>query len=212
MVFKFSQALLSFGFLQSKSDYSLFTKGTGPSFVALLVYVDDIVITDPSLSGFGCVKYFLGLEIAHSSAGIVLSQRHYVLQLLEDTGHLASKPASVPTDPRFHLNADTGSLLPDASAYRLIIGCLLYVTLSIPDITFGVHKLSHFLAKPRLPHLQAAHHLLRYLKSRLGQGLFFASNSVLKFRDFSNADWASCPDSRKSVTGFCVFLGDSLIS
>ena len=147
------------------------------------------------------MKYFLGLEIAHSFAGIVLSQRHYVLQLLEDTGHLASKLASILTDPRLRLNADTGSLLPYASTYKRIIGRLLYLTLSRPDITFGLHKLSHFLAKPRLPHLQATHHLLRYLKSRPGQGLFFASNSVLKLRAFSNVDWASCPDSRKSVTG-----------
>ena len=97
-------ALLTFGFSQSKADYSLFTKGSGSSFVVLLVYVDDIVIIGPNLTvidqlkhllafhfklkDLGTLRYFLGLEIAHNSDGIVLSQRHYTLQLLEDTGFL----------------------------------------------------------------------------------------------------------------------------
>lgn len=102
---KFSQSLLTFGFTQSKSDYTLFTKGTGSSFIALLVYVDDIIIASPShsvidshktflktqlkLKDLGCLKYFPGLEITRSKAGISLCQRQYALQLLEDTGFLA---------------------------------------------------------------------------------------------------------------------------
>ncbi|XP_024024810.1 uncharacterized protein LOC112092560 [Morus notabilis] len=202
--------------------------GSGTTFVALLVYVDDIVITSPSLDtvqqlksflhtqfklkDLGSLKYFLGLEIARSSSGIVLSQRHYTLQLLEDTGFLASKPVSVPMDPKLQLNATDGDLLPEASQYRRLIGRLLYLTLSRPGISYAVHKLSQFMAAPRLPHLQVVHYLLRYLKSRPGQGLFFNSTSSLQLRAFSDADWAACSDSRKSVTGFCVFLGESLIS
>ncbi|KAL5569251.1 hypothetical protein UlMin_025826 [Ulmus minor] len=238
---KFSQALIQFGFTQSKSDYSLFTKGSGSSFVALLVYVDDIIITGPNtriidslkcflhsqfkLKDLGSLKYFLGLEIAKSAKGIVLSQRHYTLQLLEDTGYLACKPASVPMDPKVQLSAVTGDLLTDISQYRRLIGRLLYLTLSRPDITFAVHKLSQFMAQPRLPHLKAVHHLLRYLKSNPGQGLFFSSSSSLQLRAFSDAassslklkafsdsDWGSCLDTRRSVTGFCIFIGDSLVS
>ena len=225
---KFSQTLIQYGFVQSKSDYSLFTKGSGSSFIALLVYVDDIIIAGPSsqiinslknflhsqfkLKDLGCLKYFLGLEIAKSVKGIVLSQRHYTLQLLEDTGFLGCKPAKVPMDPKVRLNASDGDLLTDISQYRRLIGRLLYLNLSRPDITFAVHKLSQFLAQPRLPHLQAAHHLLRYLKSNPGQGLFFSSSSSLQLKAFSDADWGSCVDTRRSITGFCIFLGDSLIS
>ena len=89
---------------------------------------------------------------------------------------------------------------------------MLYLTLSRPDITFVVHRLSQFVSKPRVPHLTAAHHLLRYLKARPGQGLFFPTSSSLQLRAFSDAGWASYADSRRSVTGFCVFLGESLIS
>ena len=94
-----------------------------------------------------------------------MSQRHCTLQLLEDIGYLACKPASLLMDPKVPLSADEGDLLTDISQYRHLIGCLLYLTLSRPDITFVVHKLSQFLAKPRMPHLKAIRHLLRYLKS-----------------------------------------------
>ena len=103
---KFSESLLQYGFSQSKFDYSLFTKGLGPQFVALLVYVNDIIITWSSslvidslkqllhskfkLKDLGPFKYFFGIELARCSQGLVLSQRHYTLQLLEDSSFLAS--------------------------------------------------------------------------------------------------------------------------
>ena len=115
-------------------------------------------------------------------------------------------------DPKLNLTTSDGPLLSDFSQYKRLIGRLLYLTLSRLDITYAVHKLSQFLAHPRESHLQAAHHLLRYLKSNPGQGLFFSASFPLQLKAFSDADWGSCSDSRKSTTGFCVFLGDSLIS
>lgn len=104
---KFSQSLLQYGFTQSTSDYTLFTKGIDSSFIALLVYVDDIIIAGPSTSAIeylktflkdlfklkdlGTLKYFLGLEIARSQQGLFLCQRHYTLQLLEDTSFPCKK-------------------------------------------------------------------------------------------------------------------------
>ena len=114
--------------------------------------------------------------------------------------------------PKLNLCSDECDLLPDVAAYRRLIGRLLYLTLSRPDIMFTVHKLSQFVACSHLPHLKAAHHLLRYLKSHPGQEIFFSSTHSLQVKAFSDSDWGSCLDTRKSVTGYCVFLGDSLIS
>ena len=115
-------------------------------------------------------------------------------------------------DPKIQLNDHDGAILSDISQYRRLISRLLYLTLSRLDIAFAVHKLSQFGSKPRMPHLQAVHHLLRYLKAKPGQGLLFSSDSQLHLKAFSDFDWAACPDSRKSATGFCIFLGESLIS
>ena len=148
------------------------------------------------------MKFFLALEIARATFGLVLSQHHYVLQLLEDTGFLGCKLAQLPMDPKVKLTATDGTPLSDPSRYRRLIGRLLYRSLSWLDITFVVHKLCQYLAQPRDPHLQTAHHLLRYLKHSPDQGLFFSATSALHFKAFSDADWGSCPDSRKSTKDF----------
>ena len=228
MVCKISQSLLQFVFSQSKSDFSLFTEGLGSTFVALLMYVDNTIIIGSNqsiidsfkqflhskfkLKDLGPLKYFLGIELARSSKGLVLSQRHYTLQLLEDTSFLASKPTSLPMDPKASLNATNGDPLHDSSQYRRLIGRLLYLTLFHPDITYVVHKLSQFSSNPCELHLKDVHHLLQYLKQSPSQGLFFLALSSLQIKAFTNADWGSCSDSRKSTTGFCIFLGDSLVS
>ncbi|KAL3642758.1 hypothetical protein CASFOL_013573 [Castilleja foliolosa] len=105
-----------------------------------------------------------------------------------------------------------GDLIEDVSGYRRLIGKLLYLTLTRPDIAFTVHKLSQFVSQPREPHSKAVHHLLRYIKKSPGLGVFYSSNSDLTLNAYSDADWASCPDTRRSTSGFCVFLGSSLIS
>lgn len=115
-------------------------------------------------------------------------------------------------DPNIDINSSDGDALVDNSQYRSLIGRLLYLTITRPDISFVVHKLSQFIAHPRSPHLQAAHHLLRYLKQTMGQGMFFPKTDFLQLKAFSDVDWGSFTDSRKSTTGFCIFLGDSMIS
>jgi hypothetical protein len=225
---KLTSLLLAQGYMHANSDHSLFTKSTATTFTILLVYVDDIILAGNSISEFtniktilhasfkikdlGQLKYFLGLEVAHSQKGISLCQRKYCLDLLADSGLNHSKPVSTPSDPSIKLHHDSSPAYTDISAYRRLVGRLLYLNTTRPDITFVTQQLSQFLTKPTQVHHNAAMRVLRYLKSSPGKGLFFPRDSALQLLGFSDADWAGCLDSRRSISGQCFFLGKSLIS
>ena len=225
---KLSSTIVDQGFVQSKADYSVFTRIKGGSMIIILVYVNDILIASNDvdavnvfkqfldskfkLKDLGTLKYFLGLEVARTANGISLCQRKYTLELLFDAGMLACKPTNIPMDQSAKFSSLVGNAVLDASLYKRLIGRLLYLTLTRPDICYSVHKLSQFMSSPRVPHLQAAYKILKYLKETLGQGLFLSARSELQLKSYCDADWAACPDTKRSITGFCVFLGDSLIS
>ncbi|KAF5455018.1 hypothetical protein F2P56_024637 [Juglans regia] len=225
---KLSTALLDYGFTQGISDCSLFVKKSESSFIALLIYVDDILLASDSLieiqllktflhdkftiKDLGELKYFLGLEIARTKNGISICQRKYVLDILEQAGVLGAKPATFPMESNLKLSSSDPDMYKDPSAYRRLVGRLLYLTITRPDLAYSVQVLSQFLSKPAVSHHQAAIRVLRYLKATPGQGLFFPASSELQLKAFSDSDWAGCVDTRRSVTGFAIFLGDSLIS
>ena len=225
---KLSNAILELGFVQSKVDYSLFTFTKGFVFVALLVYVNDILLTrnDESyithlkgmldtrfkLKDLGPVQNFLGIEVARSKTGIDLNQRKYALEILQDTGLTGSKPFNTPTEQNIKLSKTSRVLLKDPTQFRRLIGRLMYLTMTRPDITYAVHLLRQYLNKPKEPHLKAAFRITRYIKGSPGQGLFLSSNTELHLKAFCDVDWARCLDTHKSITGYCVYLGESLIS
>jgi hypothetical protein len=192
------------------------------------VYVDDIILAGTSIDEFtrikhildskfkikdlGSLKYFLGLEVAQSREGISISQRKYCLDLLQDSGLLGAKPASTPLDPSIKLHNDDGKLYDDISGYRRLIGKLLYLTNTRPDIAYATQQLSQFLHKPTTTHFHAACRVVRYLKFSPGRGLLLPRNSDFQILGFSDADWAGCLDTRRSTSGYCFFLGSSLVS
>lgn len=176
-----SNFLICDGFVQSTSDYSLFTKQSNSSFTAILVYVDDLTLTgnDPhtlnhikdklnskfKIKGLATLKFFLGLEIARSKEGIHICQRKYALDILSECGVLDSKPVSTPMLKGTNLCHEEGTVLSDPLvAYRRLIGKLIYLTTTHPGISFFVQQLSQFMNRPTTAHHEAAIRVLKYIK------------------------------------------------
>lgn len=196
----------------------------------MLVYVDDILVTGSSVShinamkdflkskfkikDLGSLKYFLGIEVACSTTGFYLNQRKYALDLLQETGLLDAKPSVTPIEQNHKLIDNKSALLSanEASMYRRVVGHLIYLTITRPDLSYVVHVLSQFLASPRTDHLQAVYRVLRYIKQAPGQGILISAQGSLQLTVFTDSDWAGCPESRQSLTGFCILFGSSLIS
>ncbi|XP_057965408.1 uncharacterized mitochondrial protein AtMg00810-like [Malania oleifera] len=203
-------------------------KAAEGSFTAILIYVDDIIIAGNNMDeidqlkrslddrfkikDLGKLKYFLSIEVARTARRIHLCQGKYTLDILRDSGTIGSTPARIPLDQNVRLSKEEGELLPEPALYRRLIGRLLYLTITKPELAYSVQILSQFMKDPRVPHLQAAHKVLQFIKGSPGRGLFYPMNSKIHLRGFCDSDWGACPDTRRSVTGYCVFLGRSLVS
>ncbi|XP_021828884.1 uncharacterized protein LOC110769255 [Prunus avium] len=164
------------------------------------------------IKDLGHLKYFLGLEIARSKTGIVISQRKYTFDILDDVGLLGAQLVDFPMEQNLKLTNSDGEVLNDPSRFRLLVGSLIYLTITRPEITYAVNILSQFMHQPRKPYLDAALRILRYLKGSPCQRLLFSSNRKLHLIGYCDSNWANCPMTRRSTSGYCVFLGNSLIS
>ena len=226
---RFSSVVQEFGMLRSTADHSVFYHHNSlGQCIYLVVYVDDIVITGSDQDGIqklkqhlfthfqtkdlGKLKYFLGIEIAQSSSGVVLSQRKYALDILEETGMLDCKPVDTPMDPNVKLVPGQGEPLGDPGRYRRLVGKLNYLTITRPDISFPVSVVSQFLQSPCDSHWDAVIRILRYIKSTPGQGVLYENRGHTQVVGYTDADWAGSPTDRRSTSGYCVFIGGNLIS
>uniref|UniRef100_A0A2N9GSX8 Integrase catalytic domain-containing protein n=1 Tax=Fagus sylvatica TaxID=28930 RepID=A0A2N9GSX8_FAGSY len=221
------KAVVSHSMTRNQADHSIFFKKTITGIVILVVYVDDIVITGSDKEGIqilinhlsssfltkdlGKLRYFLGIEVARSKAGISLSQRKYTLDILQDTGYLGSKPVATPMEPNLKLMPDEGDFVDDPDTYRRLVGKLIYLTITRPDISYAVSIVSQFITNPRVPHMNAVIRILKYLKNAPGRGLFCRSSGHLRIEGYTDADWAGSPSDRKSTTGYCTFIGGNLV-
>uniref|UniRef100_A0A2N9I834 Integrase catalytic domain-containing protein n=1 Tax=Fagus sylvatica TaxID=28930 RepID=A0A2N9I834_FAGSY len=225
---KFSSTISQHGFSASSYDSALFFRRSDHGITLLLLYVDDMIITGDDVQGIqdlkrflgqhfemkdlGPLSYFLGLEVSSSSDGYYLTQAKYTSDLISRAGITDSKIVDTPIEYNNRLNTHDGEPLPDATLYRQLVGSLVYLTVTRPDISYAVHIVSQFMAAPRSLHYAAVLRILRYLKGTLFHGLHFSSQSTLTLQAYSDADWAEDPTDRRSTTGYCFLLGDSLIS
>ncbi|XP_049373639.1 uncharacterized mitochondrial protein AtMg00810-like [Solanum verrucosum] len=225
---KLASSLCSKGYTHSNSDYSLFYMKQRYSLMFVVVYVDDIILTGTDLEEIASLKaflhdqfrikdlgklhYFLGLEILYRPDGVLISQRKFTLDLLKEFDSIDCKTTTSPLDLVEKLKATEGKLLSDPIHYRKLIGKLNFLSNTRIDIAYSVQHLSQFLQSPREPHLKASYHVVRYLKQDPTLGIFVSNKPHLNISAFCDSNWATCPDSRKSISGYLVIMGNSPIS
>ncbi|XP_070009699.1 uncharacterized mitochondrial protein AtMg00810-like [Nicotiana sylvestris] len=234
---KLTDAFLATGYKQSSYDHSLFTKQAGEEIAIILVYVDDLIITGSTkeliqeakrtlhnnfkVKDLGELKYFLGIEVMRTKYGILLNQRKYELGLISDLGLSGDRPVTTPLEVNLNLTTIdydecvggvNDPVLEDITTYQKLIGRLLYLTITKPDISFGVQVLSQFMQGLKISDWNATLRLVKYIKNAPGQGLLLRKNLKAQLTMFCDLDWAVCPNTGRSVTGYVVKLGESLIS
>jgi hypothetical protein len=159
----------------------------------------------------GQMRYFLGIEVSRSSRGIYLSQRKYVLDLLSETGMSGCRPALTPIEQNQRLTSESGEPV-DRERYQRLVGHLIYLSHTRPDIAFAVSVVSQFMHNPKTHHMDAVNRIIRYLKGCPGQGLLYKSSGNLQIECYTDADWAGSLDDRRSTSGYCTFVGGNIVT
>ncbi|XP_021986171.1 uncharacterized mitochondrial protein AtMg00810-like [Helianthus annuus] len=165
-----------------------------------------------AMNDLGLLRYFLGIVLAQSKKGYILSQTKYLSDSFKWARLTNNRTIDTPLKTNACFSPTNGVPLSDLSLHHTIVGCLVYLTLNRPDITLVVHVVSQFFTAPTSIHRGVVLRILRYTRGIRFQTLLFPSTSSLDLRAYSDANWDSNPNDRKSTTGFYVFIGDLLIS
>jgi len=219
---RLSDFLLSIDFRASKVDTSMFILSDGTNIFYLLVYVDDILLTGSNSAMFhhliqllssefklrdlGDVHYFLGIEVQSTGMSLMLRQHKYILDILTRAGMTSCKPVDT------LVSSSKVTLLPDHSFFDptrfcQIMGALQYLTFTRPDICFVVNRVCQFIHAPTDSHWAAVKRILCYLKGTASYGFHITRGSSFALHGFTDANWASSIDDRKSTGGYLVFFG-----
>ncbi|XP_047335655.1 secreted RxLR effector protein 161-like [Impatiens glandulifera] len=161
---------------------------------------------------FGMLRYFLGIEVFYSPKGYLLSQSKYIADLFERTQLTDNRTIDTPLETNVRYSSSDGTPLEDSSLYRTIVGSLVYLIVTRPDIPHTIHVVSQFVTAPTIVHWSAVLRILRYLWGTQFYNLMFPFKYSLELHAYSDADWAGDPTNRKSTTRYFIFLDDSLIS
>jgi hypothetical protein len=216
------------GFTRGKLNITLFLMFDGKDMLIVQIYVDDIIFGSTNenlckefsktmqdefeMSMMGELKFFLGLQIKQTEEGIFLNQSKYVIDLLKRFGLTNVKAYGTPMSPSTKLDKDEKGKPVDVKLYRGMIGSLLYLTASRPDIMFSVCLCARFQSCPKESHLIAVKRIFRYLLGTIDLGLWYPKSNSFDLISYTDADFSGCKIDRKSTSGTCHFLGHSLVS
>jgi len=225
---KLSTALRKLGFTQSYEDYSLFSLNRDGTVIHFLVYVDDFIIVGNNLKAIdhfkehlhkcfhmkdlGKLKYFLGLEVSRGADGFCLSQQKYALDIINEAGLLGYKPSAVPMELHHKLGSISSPVFDNPAQYRRLVDRFIYLTITRPDLSYAVHILSQFMQTPLEAHWHATLRLVRYLKGSPDQGILLRSDRALSLTAYCDSDYNPCPRTRRSLSAYVLYLGDTPIS
>ncbi|GJT09623.1 putative reverse transcriptase domain-containing protein [Tanacetum coccineum] len=216
------------GYKRGTIDKTLFIKRDKKDIMLVQVYVDDIIFGSTKkswcdefealmksrfqMSSMGELTFFLGLQVKQNKAGIFISQDKYVAEILKKFDLVNVKIAITPMETKVALTKDEEAVDVDVHLYRSMIGSLMYLTASRPDIMYAVCVCSRFQVTPKTSHLNAVKRIFKYLKGKPNLGLWYPRESPFDLEAFSDSDYGGSNLDRKSITGGCQFLGQRLIS
>ncbi|GJR74353.1 retrovirus-related pol polyprotein from transposon TNT 1-94 [Tanacetum coccineum] len=223
-----SRFLLAQGFSKGVVDPTLFIRKTGKHTLHVQIYVDDIIFasTDPKdcdrfsnemsskfqMSMMGQISFFLGLQISQNPRGIFINQSKYANEILKKFDLHKSDPVDTPMVERTKLDEDLSGIPVDQTKYRSMIGSLMYLTASRPDLVFAVCMCARYQSRPTKKHLEAVKRVFRYLQGTINMGLWYPKDTAMALTAYADADHAGCQDTRRSTSGSAQFLGDKLVS
>jgi hypothetical protein len=219
---------VSKGFKVGKVDTTLFTKKIEDDLFICQIFVDDIIFGSTNqefyeefgdmmsqkfeMSMIGELSFFLDLQVKQTKDETFICQSKYMNDLLKRFGMDNSKPIKTPMATNAHLDLDEGGNLVDLKIYRFMIGSLLYLTASRPDIMFSVYMCARFQASLKGCHMMVVKRILRYLRQTLNLGLWYLKGVHFILIGYSDSDYADCKIDRKSTSSTCQLLGRSLVS
>ncbi|XP_022018838.1 uncharacterized mitochondrial protein AtMg00810-like [Helianthus annuus] len=158
------------------------------------------------------LSFFLGISVTCDKNSMFLSQHAYAAEIVEHPGMSSCRPVHTPVDTHVKLSATGGDPFHDPTLYRSLAGALQYLTFTRPDISYAVQQICIHMHAPTTVHWEALKRIIRYIQRTQSYGLTLGPSTDPRLLAYRDADWAGCPDTHRSTSGYCVYYGDNLIS
>jgi hypothetical protein len=220
--------LIAIGFSRCHYDPNVYTKKVGSHLIILVLYVDDLILTGSDskllnhvktnlkkkfeMTDLGFLHYFLGLQVLQTNEGIFLSQSKYACDLLRRFHMDDCKPTPSPFQSGVKVSATCTSPKVDATLYRQLVGSLLYLTHTRPDLSFVVCLVARYMQTPHERYWKLAKRILLYVRGTVQFGIHYSSGGTPLLVGFIDSDWAGDPDDRKSIAGYVFSLGSGPVT